>query len=191
VYGTVDKIDPFEGMLAEDHLPGADVGPTIKAILVEQFTRLRDGDRFFYLNESWTPEESSLVQQDDTLAKVIEHNTEITNLQDNVFFFKTSISGTVYGDANGDGRRVTGDPGLVGFAVNLTDISGNVLATTTTDSQGHYRFTDTTGIPGTGQFLVSVVPPSSAYTQTSANPGTIAITRGDFDLDGLDYGFRQ
>src|SRR5262249_8806617 len=45
-YGTVDKIDPFEGMLAEDHLPGADVGPTIKAILVDQFARLRDGDRF-------------------------------------------------------------------------------------------------------------------------------------------------
>jgi len=31
-YGTVDNIDPFEGMLAEDHLPGADVGPTINPL---------------------------------------------------------------------------------------------------------------------------------------------------------------
>src|SRR5262249_3265920 len=28
-YGSVDQIDPFEGMLAEDHVRGADVGPTL------------------------------------------------------------------------------------------------------------------------------------------------------------------
>jgi hypothetical protein len=190
-YGTVDQIDPFEGMLAEDHLPGADVGPTTAAILVDQFTRLRDGDSFFYLNESWTPEELTLLGQGDTLAKVIKHNTPITNLQNNVFFFKASITGTVYGDADGDGIRVPGDPGLAGFTVNLKDTSGNVLATTTTDRHGHYSFTDQTGIPGTGQFTVSVVPPTSGYTQTSPNPGTIAITSGDFDLDGVDFGFRR
>src|SRR5262249_45609948 len=48
-FGTVNNIDSFIGALAEDHAPGADVGPLIKAVLVDQFTRLRDGDRF-YLN---------------------------------------------------------------------------------------------------------------------------------------------
>jgi hypothetical protein len=40
------------GALAEDHAPGADVGPLTRAVLVDQFTRLRDGDRFFYLTNS-------------------------------------------------------------------------------------------------------------------------------------------
>jgi hypothetical protein len=178
-YGTVDKIDPFEGMLAEDHLPGIDFGPTMKAILVKQFTALRDGDRFFHLNESLSTEEISLIQQGDTLAKVIENNTAITNLQSNVFFFKASISGTVFLDLDKDGNpRSTEEFGLPGFTVNLLDASGNVLATTTTDSQGAYSFTDQTGLPGTGKFTVAVLLPQGLQ-QTSASPGTISISRGD------------
>ncbi|MCH8193697.1 MAG: hypothetical protein IIA65_06740, partial [Planctomycetes bacterium] len=33
------------GGLAEDHLPGASVGPLVAAGIIEQFTALRDGDR--------------------------------------------------------------------------------------------------------------------------------------------------
>src|SRR5262249_4203462 len=51
LYGNVNNIDVFVGALAEDHVAGADVGPLTKAVLVDQFTRLRDGDRFFYLNQ--------------------------------------------------------------------------------------------------------------------------------------------
>lgn len=80
-YGTVNTIDPFIGMLAEDFLPGSDVGATVNAILVDQFVRLRDGDRFFYLNESFNIEEQALIAQGNTLAKVIANNTSITNLQ--------------------------------------------------------------------------------------------------------------
>src|SRR5207244_3416241 len=90
LYGTVDNIDAFVGALAEDHVPGADVGPLTKAVLVNQFTRLRDGDRFFYLNQKFTPEEQKILQG-TTLTKVIERNTRVSNLQDNVFFFKASI----------------------------------------------------------------------------------------------------
>jgi hypothetical protein len=178
IYTTVDQIDPFEGMLAEDHLAGADVGPTIKAILVDQFTRLRDGDRFFYLNEAFSLDELALIQQGNTLAKVIEANTDITNLQSNVFFFKASISGTVFLDVDGDGgQREFFEPGVAGITVNLDDTSGNVLATTTTDSNGHYSFTDQTGLPGTGNFTLTLTLPSF-LRQTTANPGTIAISRG-------------
>ena len=92
----VNNIDPFEGGLAEDHVAGSDMGPLFTRILVDQFTRLRDGDRFFYLNESFNPDELNILQQGDTLAKVIEANTNITNLQSDVFLFKASISGTVF-----------------------------------------------------------------------------------------------
>ncbi|MCA9172593.1 MAG: hypothetical protein KDB23_33240, partial [Planctomycetales bacterium] len=48
IYGSVDNIDLWVGVLAEDHLPGACVGELTAAILSDQFTRLRDGDRFFF-----------------------------------------------------------------------------------------------------------------------------------------------
>jgi hypothetical protein len=184
-YGTVDKIDPLEGMFAEDHVAGGDVGPTIKAILVDQFSRLRDGDRFFYLNEQWTPDELKILQQGTTLAKVIEANTNLTNLQSNVFFFKASLSGTVVSAPSTLGRRDAGAQGLSGITVELEDTSGNVLATTVTDSKGHYSFTDQTGLPGTGQFTVRLVVPSG-FTQTSPNPGTISISRGDVNVHGVN-----
>jgi peroxidase len=196
-YGTlpngqdnVNAIDPFEGMLAEDHVAGADAGPTIKAILAKQFAALRDGDRFFYLNESFNSEEAGLIQQGNTLAEVIENNTAITNLQSDVFFFKASVSGTVYADPDGDGFRGDTEPGLAGITVNLLDDSGNVVASTKTDAQGHYTFTNQTGIPGTGNFTLSLSLPST-LTQTAAqiaqNPGTIAISRGDLNFNGEDF----
>jgi peroxidase len=84
-YGTVANIDPFIGALAEDHVPGASVGPLTRAALIDQFTRFRDGDRFFYLNQfdSFT---ISILNQ-TTLAGIIMANTGLTGLASDVFFF--------------------------------------------------------------------------------------------------------
>ena len=46
-YGSVNNIDAFEGGLAEELIKGSDVRPLFQRIMVDQFTRLRDGDRFF------------------------------------------------------------------------------------------------------------------------------------------------
>jgi hypothetical protein len=168
-------------MLAEDHVPGGDVGPTIRAVLADQFTRLRDGDRFFYLNENYNRDEMNLIRQGDTLTQVIQQNTNITNLQGDAFYFKVSISGSVYSDQERGHRR-----GVAGLTVQLLDTSGDVLATTTTDSQGRYSFTDQTGIPGTGQFTVALDLPSK-MTQITPDPGTIVISRGSTDVSGIDF----
>jgi hypothetical protein len=184
-YGSVANIDPFEGGLAEDHVPGSDVGPLFQAIMVDQFTRLRNGDRFFYLNEQFSPDELALLGQGNTLAKVIEANTNITNLQSDVMVFKASISGTVssgYGGGGKDFQKV----GLAGLTVQLEDGSGNVLATTTTDAKGHYRFDQQTGIGGTGNYTVRLVLPGG-FTQTSANPAAILISRGDSNVTGVNF----
>jgi hypothetical protein len=189
-YGTVDQIDPFEGMLAEDHVAGADVGPTVKAILGKQFAALRDGDRFFYLNESFTSAEKNLIQQDNTLAKVIESNTPVTNLQSNVFIFTASISGNVFLDPDGNGVRASADPPLTGFTVNLNDDQGNVVASTKTDINGNYSFTNQTGLPGSGNFTVSVVlPPGWVQNanQIAHNPGTIAVSRGGLTFTNQSF----
>jgi hypothetical protein len=187
-YGSVKNIDAFEGGLAEDHVPGSDVGPLFQAIMVNQFTRLRDGDRFFYLNEQWSPDELRIFQQGNTLAKVIEANTGITNLQSDVFVFKASISGTVASESRGNGHQNPAPPaqGLPGVTVELEDASGDVLATTVTDGKGHYSFDQLHGLSATGDYTVRLVVPSG-FTQVSANPPTILISRGDINVSGVNF----
>ena len=133
LYGSVDNIDLWVGALSEDHVEGASVGETIHTILVDQFSRLRDGDRFWYENQY---SGRILSRIDNTsLSDVIRRNTEITNVQDNVFFFRAEIAGTV---SRGAGR-VNVPVGRQ--AVELVDAeSGEVVATTTTNAHGRYRF---------------------------------------------------
>jgi hypothetical protein len=86
LYGSVDNIDLWVGGLAEDHLRGSSVGPLFTAIMVDQFTRVRDGDRFFFENDpSFSSEEKRELER-TTLADVIRRNSGISNIQDNVFF---------------------------------------------------------------------------------------------------------
>ncbi|WP_231734116.1 peroxidase family protein [Calycomorphotria hydatis] len=84
LYDSVDEIDVWVGGLAEDHVPGSSVGELFHTIIVDQFERLRDGDRFWYQN-IYNGHELKEIEQ-TTLADVIERNTDITALQDNVFF---------------------------------------------------------------------------------------------------------
>lgn len=89
LYEDVDNIDPWVGALAEDHLLGASVGELISAALVDQFTRLRDGDRFFFLNDRdlLDPSIQAVIDLSDLhLADIIRYNTGIGLLPDNVFF---------------------------------------------------------------------------------------------------------
>ena len=48
VYASVDDVDAWVGGLAEDHIPGASVGALFSRVMVDQFRRLRDGDRYWY-----------------------------------------------------------------------------------------------------------------------------------------------
>jgi hypothetical protein len=170
---NVDNIDPWLGGLAERHVPGTSTGPLIRRVLVDQFTRLRDGDRFFYLNDFTRAERFQLRAEGldllgTTLAKVIENNTAITNLQDNVFFFKTELTGQVFvGETT---------QGLAGVTIILSDGTGKELATTTTDAAGQYDFTNFDGL-ALGSFTVEqIVPPGfEAASPTSVD---VDFTRG-------------
>lgn len=82
VYKDVNDIDAWVGMLAEDHIPGTSVGPTLNAMIVTQFQRLRDGDYFYFEND---PNVNQQSIKSSNLANIIKRNTNITNLQSNVF----------------------------------------------------------------------------------------------------------
>jgi peroxidase len=84
VYGSIDNVDLFIGGSAENHAPGARVGPTFQAIIARQFQALRAGDRFFWMNEGFNDETVDMISG-TTLADIILRNTDTTNLQENVF----------------------------------------------------------------------------------------------------------
>lgn len=81
---NIEMIDVWVGGLAEDHMPGALVGPLFYKILKDQFERFRDGDRFFYKNTFSRRQIKQLEKT--TLADIIRRNTKIgKEVQDNVF----------------------------------------------------------------------------------------------------------
>ena len=83
LYGDVNNIDAWVGGLAEDHVAGSSVGELMQTVLVDQFERLRDGDRFWYENVL-AGSQLAAVQQ-TTLSDVIMRNTDIEGLAQNVF----------------------------------------------------------------------------------------------------------
>lgn len=85
-YATPDDVDLWTGGLSEDPVvaSGSQLGELFRRILVLQFSRLRDGDRFWYENDLDSVEMAMV--QDITLADIIRMNTGInTEIQDNVF----------------------------------------------------------------------------------------------------------
>jgi peroxidase len=89
IYGTVERLDAFTGMLAEPHVEDTEFGPLQLAMWTSQFTALRDGDRFFYANDGVLRDINCVFGIDfrRTLAEVIADNTELDpgDLAPNVF----------------------------------------------------------------------------------------------------------
>lgn len=86
VYASVDDIDLWMGGLCEPHLAGGSVGELFTAILADQFERVRDGDRFYWENDAFFDTFTLLDIENLRLSDVIMWNSDITNLQSNVFF---------------------------------------------------------------------------------------------------------
>jgi len=191
--GGVNTVDAFEGGLAEDHVPGSDMGQLFTTILANQFARLRSGDRFFYLNESWNQDELKIFNQGNTLAKIIEANTSVTNLQSDVFLFQASISGTVVLSLGSSPHPIK--LGVPGITVLLEDTSGDILATTRTGLLGRYTFNQLSGpaasalnapgVSATGDYDIVLVLPS--FLKQTSGPGTIEITRGGTHVTDADF----
>ncbi len=82
-----------------------------------------------------TPAFPRSVQSD-----VIKRNTGLRNLQGNVFVFRTPVvQVSVYHDLSRDGQRQSGEPLVAGATVTITDPSGAVVGTTSTNSNGLVR----------------------------------------------------
>ena len=92
VYASVDDVDLWVGGLAEDPVTaeGSQVGELFRRIIVLQFSRLRDGDRFWYEDPDQLSQAELDILDNPTLSKVIQNNTNIgAELQDNAFIVPT------------------------------------------------------------------------------------------------------
>jgi hypothetical protein len=159
--------------MAEKHLPGASVGVLSKAIMVDQFTRVRDGDRFWYQNTFKAGDLQALNRT--TLSGLIAANSVITNIQPTAFVFNPEVKGVLFGDKNSDGKLTKGEVVLANVTVQLVNTeTGAVVATSITNPQGQYRFGVNDGL-GLGTYQLKVLMASG----TAVNGPTVTITRGD------------
>jgi len=85
LYGNVNNIDLWVGILAEDHLPDKSVGRTLHAMLKSQFEKLRDGDFYFYLNDPFLPNIIREQIRRTKFSDIIKRNTGLNNIETNVF----------------------------------------------------------------------------------------------------------
>src|SRR6185312_8997492 len=103
-----------------------------------------------------------------------------------------SIGDRVWKDTDGDGVQDSGEPGISGVTVQLLNSSNTVVATTTTDSNGNYTFSNVAA----GNYTVKVVSSSlpAGYTPTFDLDGTATPHTASFNLSAnrtdVDFGYR-
>uniref|UniRef100_A0A182WJQ7 Peroxidasin n=1 Tax=Anopheles minimus TaxID=112268 RepID=A0A182WJQ7_9DIPT len=93
LYGHPSNIDLWVGGILEDQLPGAKMGPLFTCVLVRQFSALRDGDRFWYENEIFKPEQLAQIKRASLGRIVCDNGDNITTITDNVFVLPAKQGG--------------------------------------------------------------------------------------------------
>lgn len=127
IYKSPDDMDLWVAGLAENNQDTSLVGSTFTNIVADQFSRLRDGDRFWYENQFSSTDTKTLNKI--TLSDVIKRNSDIKNIQDNVFVAPTQQNKRVQvadvidqqPQSRVGARGAAGATGLVGEAAQRTN----------------------------------------------------------------------
>ena len=194
VYDSVDDIDLWTGGLAEDavgkNAAGSLLGETFHTIVVDQFRRLRDGDRFWY-EKDFSKGEADRIGA-TRLADVINRNTT-AELRGNVFVDDAAASPQRddvimhdagrgefrFGRMNDDGRltmrRLAAGPG-VAVPMFTGDLDGDGHADVVTKNPNGTLVARLVDGRGVREFAV---------LGEQLGRGSIA-RQGDFDGDGRD-----
>ena len=121
------------------------------------------------------------------------------------------IGNTVFEDADGDGNQTSGEPGVAGVTVNLyTDpngdgdpVDGQLVATVTTDVNGHYSFSGLPVSAGGVNYVVEVTdinnklsgadqtadPDETGVCATCNDRGSVTLTTAAPTDDTVDFGY--
>jgi heme peroxidase len=195
-YGSIDNVDLFMGGLAEDHAPGAAVGPTFQAIIEDQFQRMRDGDPYWWQNQN-LPQDIQNIVENTTLGDIIARNTGTPALQQDVFIAAERHLSTVAPEDPNAPQLVIGvdDNGAViaGGPADDTIVAGAGLSQVLTGNGGADTFVF---IDGNHSDTISDFDPAHDKIQfTTSTPPTLAdmtgtahISVSDFPVDGHHTG---
>jgi hypothetical protein len=85
IYGSIDELDAWVGLLGEDHMPGSIFGELIMDIIEKQFRSIRDGDRYWYEIDNGLTTEDIEEINNTRIYDLIVRNTGITLMQKNLF----------------------------------------------------------------------------------------------------------
>ncbi|WP_457150155.1 SdrD B-like domain-containing protein [Mesorhizobium sp. P5_C1] len=107
---------------------------------------------------------------------VLVENADISNV-DAGMAVPATVGDFVFNDINLNGRQDAGEVGIAGVSVSLVDTSAahNILATATTDANGHYDFTNL--LPGSYQLQFTA--PSGYVLTTQDSPVSNDATDSD------------
>jgi len=160
IVSGVDRMDLWVGGLAETKINGGMVGSTFWVVLHEQFDRLQEGDRHYYIDRFENFDLYNFVE-DLTMSDIVMRNTDLRGLDESIFT-TTPTDDADQGDGTGDG---TGDGAGDGTGDGTGDGAGDGTGGDTGD--------------GTGD--------GSANEEIAASSGLIG-TQGADALTGTDAG---
>ena len=144
LYGDINTIDPWVGLLAEQPMPNALFGETIMAIMKYQFTALRDGDRFYFENDPVLHEKEKIIIKRTTLQDIIMRNTHVKLMQSNVFkaMPHSEICDNLMVDVSGNIQTEDGRPlQNVSLLLEFGDEANEVLSS----NDGEFAFSPVPG----------------------------------------------
>lgn len=96
MYGSVHNIDVWVGGILEDQIKGGKVGPLFRCLLLEQFSRLRDGDRLWYENPTtFKPEQLQQIKATSLARILCDNGDNIDTIGENVFLLPEVQDGLV------------------------------------------------------------------------------------------------
>jgi len=126
---------------------GALINLTFEATItdIEEYTNTAEITGVDQIDVDSNPGNDNGDQSEDDESKV---EIQVSSL--------SSIGNLVWADDDGDGIQDPGEEGREGVTVKLLDLDGNLIATTVTDAQGNYKFTDLLA----GDYIIEVELPS-------------------------------
>ncbi|XP_032526637.1 peroxidasin [Danaus plexippus] len=96
LYGSVHNIDVWVGGILEDQVEGGKIGPLFRCLLIEQFQRLRHGDRLWYENPSTFSRDQLRQIKNANFARVLcDNGDNIDTISENVFLLPELQDGLV------------------------------------------------------------------------------------------------
>ncbi len=173
-YGSIDTVDLWAGGLAEDHAEGAIIGSTFGRIIGDQFTALRDGDRFYFENQKFDRETLKEIKN-TTLSDLILRDTDTTAMQSDAFVATERHSGTLGGvDPTGE-EAADGMAQLVVGSTGKDTLTGGDLDDTLVAASGRMTMT---GGDGADTFVINL-------DDITGRHNSVVVTDFDPNVDKL------